>query len=105
MARYCPQWLFDCITSQCGIDYIEIGHGLSFICKKYADGLNRDYDDVSAKELETNAENLLRTLSDYNINDKSIEFLKTYIFYKFNYTNRYVKRNFSSIFLDPLVTK
>ena len=47
MPKYCPQWLFDCITAQCGIDYIEIGHGLSFISKKYADGLNEDYDGLS----------------------------------------------------------
>ena len=105
MPKYCPQWLFDCITAQCGIDYIEIGHGLSFISKKYTDGLNEDYDGLSSKELEQNSEKFLRALSDYNINDKSINFLKTYIFYRFNYSNRYVKRNFNSIFLDPFVTK
>ena len=105
MPKYCPRWLFDCISAQCGIDYIDIGHGLSFISKKYADGLSEDYEELSAKELEKQAEKFLRALSDYNINENSINFLKTYIFYRFNYSNRYVKRNFNSIFLDPFVTK
>ena len=105
MPKYCPQWLLDCIVAQCGIDYIDIGHGLSFISKKYADGLSEDYDEFTAKEIEQKAEILLRVLSDYNINEKSIKFLQTYIFYRFNYSNRYVKRNFNSIFLDPFVTK
>ena len=105
MPKYCPQWLFDCITAQCAIDFIEIGHGLSFICKKYVDGLNEDYDDLSVKELEAKAETFLRALSDYKINEKSIDFLKIYIFFRFNYSNRYLKRNFNSIFLDHFVSK
>ncbi len=105
MPKYCPEWLFDCISAQCAIDFIEIGHGLSFICKKYTDGLKENYDDLSSLELETRSENFLRTLSDYKINDKSIVFLKTFIFFRFNYSNRYVKRSFNNIFLDPFVSK
>ena len=105
MAKYCPSWLFDCVVAQCTIDLIELGHGLDLIAKKYADGLREIYDDISANELKKNTNLFLKLLSSYNINENSINFLNSFAFYRFHYVNRYMKRNFKSVFSNPFNSK
>ncbi len=104
MGKYCPTWVFDCIVAQCTIDFIELGHGLELICKKYSDGLQNFYEDIYSKELEESTKVFLKLLSDYEINENSIVFLQNFSFYRFNYTNRYLKRNFKSIFTNPFTS-
>ena len=102
MAKYCPTWLIDCVVSQCTIDLIKLGHGLDLIAKKYADGLKELYDDISSNELKKNTNLFLKLLSGYNINENSINFLINFSYYRFYYVNRYLKRNFKSVFSNPL---
>ena len=105
MAKYCPSWLFDCIVAQCTIDVIKLGHGLDLICKKYADGLKDTYDDISYNELKATTNIFLKLLSDYNINQNSVRFLENFIYFRFIYVNRYMKRNFKSIFSNPFTSR
>ena len=62
MGKYCPPWVFDCIVAQCSIDAIKLGHGLDLICKKYADGLKQEYDDLSAKEIKASTNIFLKLI-------------------------------------------
>ena len=105
MSKYCPDWVFDCIVAQCSIDVIKLGHGLDLICKKYTSGLNNIYPDLSSNEIKSSANIFLKLLVDYNINQNSIKFLENFIYYRFCFVNRYIKRNFKSIFSNPLFTK
>ena len=105
MSKYCPNWIFDCIVAQCAIDVITLGHGLDLICKKYADGLKSTYDDISSNELKATTNVFLKLLTDYRINQNSIRFLQNFIYFRFNFVNRYMKRNFKSIFSNPFTSK
>tara|TARA_B100001540_G_C15503117_1_gene504503 strand:+ start:153 stop:698 length:546 start_codon:yes stop_codon:yes gene_type:complete len=105
MAKYCPSWVFDCIVAQCTVDVIKLGYGLDLICKKYADGLRNTYDDISTKELKATTNIFLKLLSDYNINQNSVRFLQNFIYFRFVYINRYMKRNFKSIFSNPFTSR
>ncbi len=105
MAKYCPSWVFDCIVAQCTIDVIKLGYGLDLICKKYADGLKDIYDDISSNELKNSTNIFLKLLSDYNINQDSIRFLQNFTYYRFIFINRYMKRNFKSIFSNPFTSR
>ena len=104
MSKYCPDWVFDCIVAQCSIDVIKLGHGLDLICKKYATGLKDIYNDLSSNEIKASANIFLKLLVDYNINQNSVNFLECFIYYRFCYVNRYIKRNFKSLFSNPLFT-
>ncbi len=105
MEKYCPPWVYDCIVAQCSIDAIHLGHGLNLISRKYAEGLKHLYDDMSSSEIKTSTNIFLKLLADYNINQNSIKFLESFIYYRFNYVNRYMKRNFNSIFSNPFISK
>ena len=102
MPNYCPGWVFDCLISQSSIDFIEIGHGINFICTKYSNGLSGTYEDISSQEIEEGVKFFLNLLSEHSINEGSVNLLKQFIYFRFNYSNRFVKRNFKSIFSDPL---
>ena len=105
MTRYSPLWVYECIIAQCTIDFINLGYGLDVISKKYADGLNKIYKDIFKVELQADCKSYISLLKECNVQSESIELLENFIYFRFNFRNRFVKRKLKKgIIFNPFTS-
>ena len=104
MARYSPLWLYECIVAQCTIDLLNLGYGIDVISKKYADSLKGLYDDIEKDALQQDCGAFVKLLKETNVRNDSVELLNNYIYFRFNFRNRFVKRKLKAFILNPFST-
>ena len=102
MSKYCPRWVYMTIVAQACFDYIklDVGAGLLVISNKYDEGLNEIYDDTDLPKVDRAAMDFLKICSELKINRNTEHVLSDYLYYKFNYVNLFLKRNFQSFVND-----
>ena len=105
MSNYCPIWVLKCIVAQVCFDFLEQGGGLNIISKKYLSGLNELYLDKDLPKIDDMATDYLKICVDLNINEKSIDLISDYLFFKFYYVNSVLKRKYNSFFADITFSK
>ena len=101
MPRYVPLWLYECIVAQCTIDFIELGYGLDIVSKKFSNGLKNIYIDISKTEIERDSRHFIDLLRECNISSDSVDLLNNFIYFRFNFRNRFVKRKLEGTFFNP----
>ena len=102
MSKHCPRWVFMTVVAQACYDYVTLdaGAGLLIISHKYDNGLKEIYEDVDLPKVDNVALEFLRICSELNINQNSEHVLSDYLYFKFNYVNVALKRNFESFISD-----
>tara|TARA_Y100000589_G_scaffold205890_1_gene194197 strand:- start:186 stop:707 length:522 start_codon:yes stop_codon:yes gene_type:complete len=90
------------IVAQACFDYIklDVGAGLLVISNKYDEGLNEIYDDTDLPKVDRAAMDFLKICGELKINRNTEHVLSDYLYYKFNYVNLFLKRNFQSFVND-----
>ena len=74
-----------------------------FYDKKYADGLNKIYKDIFKVELQADCKSYISLLKECNVQSESIELLENFIYFRFNFRNRFVKRKIVIVYLFFLI--
>ena len=97
--------MLKCVVAQVCFDFIEQGNGLNIISKKYLSGLNELYLDTELPKIDDMATDFLKICVDLNINEKSIDLISDYLFFKFYYVNSVLKRKFNSFFSETTFSK
>ena len=107
MSKYCPRWVYMTVVAQACYDYVtlDVGAGLLVISHKYDKGLKQIYEDVDLPKVDNVALEFLRICSDLNINHKTEHVLSDYLYFKFNYINVALRRNFESLMSDIRYSK
>jgi len=90
------------IVAQACYDYVTLdtGAGLLIISHKYDNGLKEIYEDADLPKVDTVALEFLRICSELKINQNSEHVLSDYLYFKFNYVNVALRRNFDSFMSD-----
>ena len=102
MSRYCPRWVYMTVVAQACYDYVTLdtGAGLLIISHKYDNGLKEIYKDIDLPKVDTIALQFLRICSELNINQNTEHVISDYLYYKFNYVNIALRRNFETFIND-----
>ena len=102
MGKYCPRWVYMSVVAQACYDYVtlDVGAGLLVISYKYDQGLKKIYEDVNLPKVDNVALEFLRICKNLNINQNTEHVLSDYLYYKFNYVNVALRRNFESFATD-----
>ena len=102
MGKYCPRWVYMTVVAQACYDYVtlDVGAGLLVISHKYDKGLKKIYEDIDLPKVDNVALEFLRTCKNLNINQKTEHVLSDYLYFRFNYVNVALRRNFESFLTD-----
>jgi len=96
--KYCPDWLYDCVVAQIAIDFILYNVEVVIPARKFSMGLSEKYQSLSAEELASSAELVIRFLAENQVNENSIDLLCGFGFFRFYYITKTRKRSFNGLF-------
>jgi hypothetical protein len=86
--KYCPSWVYDCVVAQAVTEFILYGVDLIQPCRKFSLGLSDKYEEVSLEELVRVSEMVVVFLHENNINEKSVDLLSGFAYFRFYYTKK-----------------
>ena len=95
---YCPEWIFDAAVAQTGLDFLAQDLPLSTYAAKYASGLSEKYEAVSADDIETAAEEMIRSLDEIDAGEQASYLLNSFCFFRVMYVSQEVKRRLKPFF-------
>lgn len=96
--KYCPSWVYDCVVAQAVTEFILYGVDLIQPCRKFSSGLSDKYEEVSLEELVRVSEMMVTFLHENNVNEKSVDLLSGFAYYRFYYTKKDKARSFGGLF-------
>ena len=66
---YCPDWVYDAVTSEIAAKFLAESHSLQALAQKYSRGLTSLYLPIEAVELAAVGEEMLMFLSEVEANE------------------------------------
>jgi len=97
---YCPNWIYDAITSEIAAKFLADSNSLHALAQKYARGLSQKYFPLEAVELAAVSEEMLVFLSEIEANELAFEFLAGFGYYRVNFVSTKTRRNLNPAFAD-----
>ena len=95
---YCPDWIFDIVSSEVAILYLKNDVSLSMGAAKYASGLSDEYEEFSSDEVELLAEDMIRLLGELDAGEAAVTLLTGFSYFRMCYSMQNVKRNLKPLF-------
>ena len=97
---YCPDWIYEIISSEVASLYLRNDVPLEMGASKYASGLSANYDEFLSQEISTLAEETIRLLGDLEAGEVAVPLLQGFAYYRMYYAFQGVKRKLKPMFGD-----
>ena len=81
MSGFCPQWVLSASIGLVIKNFIEKDVPLDLLSRKYAQELQKNYDEVNPFQIATIAEDIIRILAEIDAGSDSINYINGYIYF------------------------
>ena len=85
MSGFCPQWVLSASIGLVIKNFIEKDVPLDLLSRKYAQELQKNYDEVNPFQIATIAEDIVRILAEIDAGSDSINYINGYIYFTVTY--------------------
>lgn len=104
---FCPEWIFDSVSSQVANEFLSLELPLTIVAKKYSEGLAEKYSKIPAELFEETAESMIRAMDEVKVESEAVSILTSYTFFRIYYETNNVKRKMKPLFglVDAPVSK
>ncbi len=97
MTNFCPEWIFGSCCAESARHFILYNTPLVALSKKYSNGLNEHYNEISFEEINGVSEEMIRFLDEINAGEEAVGYITAYVYRRILYTKKGVERKFSGL--------
>ena len=95
---FCPDWVFDIVCAEVASLYLKNDVALALGAAKYTSSLSKEYEELSADEVNMASEDMIRLLGELEAGDAAVMLLEGFSYFRIMYSFQGVKRNLKPMF-------
>ena len=100
--NYCPNWIFDLTSCAIAREFLQSPLGLDSISQKFQAAFRETYQEIDIKELSSAAENIVFTLNEAEVGEKSVEILEGFYYFRSSFEMDKTPRKITGLFASSL---